>query len=794
MANSTTRVLALLSAGSAMLALAMPAAAAAAAPAAAPEASAESDAAPVITVTARKRGENLINVPVAITALSGDQLTERGVKGFNELNDYVPGLRYENSAANRNDRSFHTITMRGMYPGDSPNRQAATVFVDGIAIPNASIPGLSDIERVEVVKGPQSAYFGRATFAGAVSFVTRAPSLTSFRAHAEASYASYGETDDSVSVEGPLIRDKLAVRVSGRYYHTDGQYDNFGYSGKLGERDTKSFAASFIAKPVEDLKIRGYFTMWQDKDGPSAQAVLTEQDYNCNAGGTGVRVIGGLSYICGGIGSAPTYRMSQNNTTNIPALMTGGAVLPDDFIGSLGFRRKEYQANVSADYDFNGFVASALYGQNRNRWAALTDTYNRAPDGTGYYSSVYLPYDIHNKSAEVRLASPTGSRLKAMIGGNYYDEDISFQVKALRPTAGVATITNLSLPTHYKARTYGIFGSLSYDITDALTISGEGRYQWDKIHHIVTPVGATTPSVDLQQTFKSFSPRVIVSYKVAPSASVYASWARGTRPGTFNSNFVSFTAFQQAQINANAPGGSVPLAVPEEKLNSYEVGVKGDFFDRKLLLLLDGYYGLWRHRQINQNIPYFATPTATTTSTATLTFPNGSTDLWGIELEATYRVTHALSFDGTFNWAHTKVLYTQCSECVNVNNVVNPVGNEMERYPQFSGTIGVNYNTAISGKWRFNGRADMVYTGKQYATEANVAYLKAGERVNATIGVDNGAYKIELFVRNLNDSKVPSNILRNANPNSLATQGSNLIVLAAPDRRTFGIRGSLTFK
>src|SRR5690349_21685343 len=83
-----------------------------------------------ITVTARKVGERLIDVPVAITALTSESIGARGITGFNELNDFVPGLRYENSAANRNDRGFHTITMRGMYPGDSPNRQAVTAFVD----------------------------------------------------------------------------------------------------------------------------------------------------------------------------------------------------------------------------------------------------------------------------------------------------------------------------------------------------------------------------------------------------------------------------------------------------------------------------------------------------------------------------------------------------------------------------------------------------------------------------------------------------------------------------------------
>ena len=758
------------------------------APAAAAPASADT-----IVVTARKRVETLISVPVAVSALNADGLAARGIKGFNELNDFVPGLRYENSAANRNDRSFHTITMRGMYPGDSPNRPAATVFIDGVPIPAGSIPGLSDVARVEVVKGPQSAYFGRATFAGALNFITTPPSLTKSKVNITGSMASYGTADLSASFEMPLIEDKLGVRIGGRYFHTNGQYDNVGYGGKLGERNTKSIAGSFYAKPLTGVTLRGYVTYWEDNDGPSAQAVLTEADYNCAPGGNG-RKVGGLNYICGGLGSLNLARMSQNTTTNVSLLTGAGSMfLPSDFITSLGLQRKELISNLSGDVELGGgYVLSANGGYNHNRWAALTDTYNRAPDGTGYYSTVFLPYNITNKSAEMRLSSPSGRRLTAMVGTNYYQESIKFQARALRPAAGVPTVTNLSQPTDYQAKTIGLFGSLNYEITDALGISGEARYQWDTIHHVVTNIGATAPTVDLQQTYKSFSPRVVATYKLTHDSNIYASWAKGTRPGVFNSNFLSFTAFQQAQINANA-GSTVPVAVPEEKINSYELGFKGQFFDRKLRVLLAAYYAEWRNRQINQNIPYLATPTATTTSTATLVFPAGSTDLWGVELEGSLKVSKALTLDGTFNWAHTKINFTACAECVATNGVLNPVGNLMERYPQYSGSLGVNYTVPLTSFWDFNARADYVYTGKQFATADNITWVNASNKVNLVAGIASKTYKLELFAKNVFDDKVPSNILRNANPNASAAQGANLIVLAAPDRQTFGIRASLNF-
>jgi iron complex outermembrane receptor protein len=745
-----------------------------------------------IIVTARKRGENLVDVPVAISAISAEDLALRGIKGFNELNDFVPGLRYENSAANRNDRSFHTITMRGMFPGDAPNRPAVTVFVDGAPIPGGSIPGLSDIARVEVVKGPQSAYFGRSTFAGALNFITAPPSLTNFRIKADASMASFKTTDNSVAVDIPVIQDVLAVRLGGRYYHTDGQYDNFGYAGRLGERNTTSFSATIYAKPTPGITMRGFVVTWKDDDGPSAQSALHEKDYNCTPGGNG-RLVNDKRYICGGLGATVAQRMSQNNTTDTSLLISSANVLPAGFVKSLGLQREETIANLGIDFDLGGdYTLSTNVGANHNKWAALTDTYNRPPDGTGYYSTVYLPYNLKNKSGEVRLTSPSDGALLAMVGANYYQESIKFAARALRPIAGVPTIINLSQPTDYRAKTIGLFGSLNYDISDALSVSAEARYQWDTIHHIVTPIGSLVPTVDLEDTYKSFSPRVIATYKLTEDANIYLSWASGTRPGVFNSNFPTYDAFQQGQINTNA-GGVVPLAVPQEKINSFEFGFKSELFDRRLRILLATYYAEWRDRQISQNIPYFATPTSTTTSTATLVFPKGATDLWGIELEANFDVNDAISIDGTFNWAHTQINFTSCGECLVTSGVANPAGNMMERYPEFSGSLGINYSKPISTDWTFNARSDLIYTGKQYATADNLTWLKASNRVNINIGVSTETYKIEVFARNLFDDKVPSNILRNANPNSLATQGSNTIILAAPDRQSFGIRFGIKY-
>ncbi|WP_439532357.1 TonB-dependent receptor [Polymorphobacter sp.] len=748
-----------------------------------------------IVVTARKRDENLVDVPVAITAISGEMLQKRGILGLNELNDFVPGLRYQNSSANRNDRGFQTISMRGMFPGDSPNRQAVTVFVDGMAVPGGATAGLADIAQVEVVKGPQSAYFGRSTFGGAINFITRTPSLTEVRASVDASYSNFNTADIRASLEGPIFTDKLAVRIAARYFTADGQYDNVGYGGRLGDRETKSVDFAFIAKPTETTTIRGYATYWEDSDGPSAQSLLTEQDYNCNAGGNGRIPTGSttrFNYICGDVGNIVPARMSQNTNpspggqfggvTNAPV----GNVVDPGFITNLGLERQAYQARLFIDQEIGTHTLSIAGAHNKNRWAALTDTYNRPPDGTGYFSTVYLPYNIENNSAEVRLASPSDGKLTYMVGGNYYWESINFFTRAHRPGPN---ITNLGAPTDFRARTFGLFGSAAYELVPGLKISGEARYQWDTITHIASSAVTGAVTTAPTETFKAFTPRVILSYEFAPDASTYVSWAKGTRPGTFNSNFGAFSPAIQQAITTSA-GRPVPIAVPEEKLTMYEFGVKGEFLDRRLRLLAAVYYGQWRDRQINQNIAY---QTGTTISTATITFPDGETNLWGVELEGALSVTQDLTLEGTFNWADTKILSVACAECVAIDGIANPVGNLMERYPEFSGTAAINYAPRLTDIWTGLARVDYIYTGKQFATASNVAWIGDAHRVNVRLGVSSERYTLEFFGRNIFDNKTPSNILRNTNPNGNLAQGLNTIVLAAPERPTYGVRGIVRF-
>jgi iron complex outermembrane receptor protein len=117
----------------------------------------------------------------------------------------------------------------------------------------------------------------------------------------------------------------------------------------------------------------------------------------------------------------------------------------------------------------------------------------------------------------------------------------------------------------------------------------------------------------------------------------------------------------------------------------------------------------------------------------------------------------------------------------------------MERYPAYSGTLGVNYEQPINDDWLGNFRVDYIYTGRQFETAANIAWTSAAHRFNARLGVSNETYTFELFGKNIFDDKTPSNILRNGNPNANPAQGLNLVILAPPENQMFGVRARLKY-
>lgn len=756
-----------------------------------------------IVVTARKRSESLVAVPVAVTAFSAKDLASRGVLDpLVDVATYTPGFTYQNQSVNRNDRGFRSFVIRGMVPGNPTSlRQSVSVFIDGTAVVGGNVEGITNIERVEIVKGPQSAYFGRATFAGAINYITMDPS-DEWGGSVAANSGSRGLKDLSLTVEGPLVGDWLSFRASGRSFHTDGQYPNREIPGdRLGRRNTDSLSLTLLATPGDKLRAKLFMNIWEDDDGPPANAQYNNAYHNCNAGAAPA---GTLNYICGELGRIPTETQLQNTVLTPSAIQVltgaigpGYSIVAPDFLDRFGLHREAYQVHGSVDYEFsNGMVLGLSGAFDENKWAFLTDTTFRdtrsipnpnfgvLPNVVPYFSrSAYGVNIDSNHSLELRLTSAAGGPFTWLLGANYFHARSDQLTNAFGP-AGFIPATPIN---RNEIDTYGVFGSVGYEITEQFSVSAEARSQTDRLSQ---KSAAGTNRIDnpanivARKTFDSFTPRVIAQYKPSADLTVYASYAEGTRPGQFNTLYYTLAPDIKAQVDAVT---SVAAAVPEEQVAMTELGVKGVFFERRLRVLAALYQGRWTNRHIPTVINTFRN--GVLFQQLPLTQPGGKTELQGFEIEAAFQATDELTLEGTLSVAESDIRATFCSDCRLITGNPTPVGTQLPFYPRTKGTLSAQYQRAVSSRWDGFARADYIYTGKVFESEANVAWTSPTSKANLRVGVSNEDYSIELYGTNIFDDLTPTSLARNTD----SLTGTNAISVSLPDRATFGIRVSARF-
>jgi iron complex outermembrane receptor protein len=745
-----------------------------------PAAAAPTEGLAEVVVTARKTSEKLITAPLSITALSAKDLAAADITDYEGLQNFAPGFKFINQSVNRNDRGYTSFIMRGMNPGTPVSTEAGvSVFLDGVPLAGGYIDGLDDVQQVEVLKGPQSAYFGRSTFSGAVNFITKTPSFQP-EAKVDVQYESFNTYDLNAEVQGGLIKDVLAGRVAIRDYHTDGQYTNpEAPGGKLGEQQTYSGTGELYFTPTANFNMKIYGKYFHDDDGPAATAYLQPGQYNCGLGTaatTGVNYVNGKNYFCGNV---PKFNQSSLgiNTQIAPAMLaalngqipayyvTGegfsiGRIESGDTQNALGLIRNGYTFHSTAHYQFdNGFALDANVGYDKDNYQFMVDasannllgTVNPSyagPNSTSvpgdlpyYYTFAHGVNEDVDASGEIRLTSPRDQRIRGMIGFSYYFQD----TRASTLLATNSLYINAYGDNAAINKTPAIFGNITVDILHNLNLSFDGREQYDYVQSVTFSNNASYSA-----TFASFSPRVILSYYPMPNTTLYASWSQGTRPGEFNSGLFADSAAEQKEILAAAP---IQLAVPEEHVTMYEIGGKARFLDNRAEILAAVYYGDWTGRHIEDKV-YFPDPsTPSVLDNQLFTIAGGEVLLQGVELEGRFQVTPQFLVEGNFDYAGTNIRKDYCADCINIEGTPYVQGTSLPGYPTTSGTLAGTYTQPI-----WNGhdgflRLEWVYTGVDYVDDTNVARLAPHSELNLHLGYDAGRYRIELFGTNITNTQ-----------------------------------------
>ena len=769
-----------------------------------------------ITVTARKRDESIQDAPYTITALTSADIE---VKGINELQDIVsfsPGFFYSENAVGKNSRESRRLIFRGMNPRtDLMHRQAASVFIDGAPTIGPEFGSIENVERIEVLKGPQGAHFGRSTYTGALNIITKDPG-DEFSGRVDVTSGQYGLSRRAITLDGP-ITESIGYRVTASAYETGGQYDNAAVAGqKLGARSTDDFSLTLAFNPSDNLSAKLRYHTWKDNDGPDAATAL---DYrsgytNCQPGAMVNRLaydpVNGLShpmvpldYVCGEVpipsaahigmdtGSPRALAMLNSHTNGTFPLWNGvrstpDLIAPDHF----GLERDAEEVSLAIDYDFdNGMNLNVIYAAHENSYGSHNDLDRRATEnldlagqGGAIWGSFWAnhPADaqdlrmqaMEDSSWEVRLSSSDDQKLRWSVG--YSDVEMNNMsqiigsmfgytlrndgangdpIRVGNPIEGgnvplcnawgadrcgwygeqTSNATNTQWAT---INTSAVYATLTYDLTEKLSLSAEVRRQKDEVNEGSYDNGSTVEVRNAIGEFTSTMPRFIADFKANEDTTIYLSYAEGVLPGLFNPALIGLSDSQLAEISGQTGGADVE--VDEEVAENWELGLKRSFLDGRGFVSA-AYYST---DLTNVHIPSVAfysdvdeDGNAIQVPTGNITGQGGNAELNGLELEGTVLLNENLTLGFTYALNDSELGNTFSSPDAQdlLGDSSLAVGNQFSRYPKTSGSVSLDFNKDVAAG-EFFARADVIYTGKMYASNAMLAHTGTGQRINLRTG------------------------------------------------------------
>ncbi len=790
-----------------------------------------------IVVTARKVEENLMEVPLAVTAFSADELEAIDMVQLTDLQLFTPSFSFTDQAGEagaRNDRSSNSLVFRGLYLNFNGGINAGgLLFIDGAPVVGAFLPSIVDTERVEVLKGPQSAYFGRSTFVGAVNFVMKEPG-DEFRGRISAEYAEFGSNEQHVMLEGPIVEDKLSARVSGRHWKQGGYIDNFGVPGeRLGGRTTNSISTSVLFTPTSALKAKLFVNYFEDEDFHGAQFALKQESYNGRANPDGTcdplsaplreglnprsRAAGGI--VCGELPSMGELDPAIFSTdTVIDSILQKTLFDPNpnwpafdpNFHPEVGLKREAFQANLRVDFDHSsGYSFTSLTAIHKDKNQNIIDLNYR--DGRTRANPLAFPFIVlqgrtdvrpdangtmllqgqqRDWSQELRVTSPQDRRLRWTAGFNYTDAfspgGTVYGQLVVGPTFVAASIERAS-------ETPAVFGAAYYDITPELTLSVEARYQRDEIwQNTRRDRRGNPPSVPgtFSAKFTSFAPRVSLDYNYAENAMVYALFSRGYRPGRFNADLATEGQAVIDALRAVAPNAGINIE--EEKLDNYELGWKTMWLGGRARTTLAVYYDKWLNGQVGQNVPIVVDGVA---NLINIVLNTGEATLRGIEFEAQWQATEELTLAATYGLNDTEVNSYNCVDCNNVYGSFEGVeGNTLPAAPRITWTFSGQYEDNLTGDWNWYGRLDWAHQGSRYTDFSNVTRTAPYDQVNLRLGVRNEAITVEAFVQNaLDHDEFLAGVVGIDLFTFIPGPIKNELRVSAPIPRNYGIRATYNF-
>jgi iron complex outermembrane receptor protein len=771
-----------------------------------------------IVVTARKTEEKLTEVPVSIAAFTSEDLVKRNVTSLIDIAQYTAGFSFESYLG----ATAPAPTIRGLAQTALTNRdQNVGTFVDGVYVQQQGNIDFSlmDVERVEIVKGPQSAQYGRNTFSGAINWVSKKPELGQWDGYVKGTLGTDERRDIQGAINIPVWSDKLAIRLAGNDTQFDGTFKNYfsgskkairttiygytfdGTDGNVGGYDNKALQAQVRFRPIDDLTIdlmyyrseqhfeAGAFTSITARTAAVVPALGQRNPFNCSprvtppAGYTGTF----NQLLCGEI------KFDESQVVIDPR-QAGVMTHSDLMIGKIDYR---FSDSLSASYlygrglyDAANFGASASSPDIVEFGDATVSVLAGGRPGLIYNSNPFT--DQVASSHEFRLDGKV-SDITWRLGtyhGNTSDIGASSliqyrQALAYDPTGqlGFNTFAFLATLSTFTDKNEAVFGSIAVPFADTWTVEAEARQA--KETRSQYPLNRTV-------SYKTFTPRVNLKWRPQPGWMFYGSVAKGTKSGGFNA--------ANADVVAYAP----------EKNLTYELGAKQTLADNRLQLNYALFFVDWSDLQISvPNLPppaggsviqrsnYVGNVKGATAKGVEFEGIWAVTDAWRLNVAASY--VQSQFKDGTIDTTFGRGCQSTAPVCTYIPVTLPSLpfggsdigGNDLARQPRSKVSAGAEYRMPVFGQWGLSIRGDVNYQAKYYAENLNLSWMPARTVLNANVALtdDDGHWYASLWAKNLTDKLYAANAFA-----IFSATASSSYIPALGEGRTAGLTVRYNFK
>ena len=741
-------------------------------PAAAPAQPAELEQ---VIVTSQKRKENLKQVPLSVSVVTGEAIQDNHISDVTDLSRAVPNLSFSSQGG----AGLSNLEMRGV--SSQAGQATVSIYLDDISLTTRNIysqgaaePRFFDIDRVEVLRGPQGTLYGASSLGGTIKFISRQPDLAKFSgdAYGELSSTSHGGTNHVVQsvLNVPLVAGSTALRIGLQDGHDSGYIDRVDPASlKVIEKGINSTNWDVLKLALKSDFGRGW----------SVTPALFQQRYKANDIDTAYLSVGQFQLPQGSTATPPDLGLFQtskplrepsNDKLQIPSITLNGDVGFGDFTGIIsGYKRR-------FDRIQDGTSVNVPYIASQVADPVLSNTVYGLP------SAVQLANKVDQTSIELRVTSKEYDPARSpftWIGGVYvartktqvYDNEPVFGINAAFKAAGgdINDPNQLggSFPgaftgdssyysaRHYNDRQTSFFGEATYHMGPALRAIGGLRVMRASQHFTREGdqyyAGGPSSAV-IDADWHPVTPRFAVDWDMNKETTLYGNVAKGFRLGAANRPIPdpSVNPLVGQDLAALNLPGKPPASFDSDSLWSYEIGSKSRLLDNRLGINLAAFYIDWKNIQQNVTLPASGFDFETNV---------GRAKSYGFEAEGRFRINDAWIVNAAYGYTHAEFAEDTPALGTDSNGVLNArKGDPVQGVPQYSARLGFEYRFFSAGEYETFIRGNGAWTGSSYGTfvRDQKDYRRPGYfTADVSAGFDYQRWEFSLFVKNaFNNHKI----------------------------------------